>query len=325
MVNWSNIGLCSTMDGKSVEWLKTWGQAVEKVKAAGIRDSEKGMYYPQPSQSQAVGVGMGNPGKGIDYPHRSFPQIVTESTFESYDKIGKNEVIDLMKAAGIDFRALSPRNTAIKRYEMGHTGVNTTNAFALSTLNQKAKEEIDVKAMWKLVEEGKVHLRKPTKVIIDFADPRICFEAHRRHNQLDICPVVQKTALPDPSTMGEAFKLMWCNTAKMKLVKPKYVYDWNIVGPILLAYLDSNGGRKDFERLVGCYNAGYPSYARATWYRRIFGTQVARAKARKDGTTLPPRLRPSDARRVTRELRHLFVISGVGRPDSGIEYPAKGI
>ena len=75
MVNWSNIGLCSTMDGKSVEWLKTWDQAVEKVKAASIRDPGKGIIYPQPSQSQAVGVGMENPEKGINYPRPPFGVI----------------------------------------------------------------------------------------------------------------------------------------------------------------------------------------------------------------------------------------------------------
>ena len=300
--NWSHKGLCTSEDGQITKWFKK-----DKLNKDDV-------------WKQLQEDGKGYPENGITNPPLV---IVTESTFMSYDPIGRNEVIEDILKRGNLILTISPRATAHKRFALGRMGMKLTNKMKMTSANQKLKEENDTKVIYEIIKEGKVHLKVPQLVVIDFSEPAKCFELHRRH---DFEQWTGKPVLQDPSTVMNKdgkpsieFQKMWCKDAKLKLKKPKYEYEWKIVAPMYLAYLKSNGNIKNFERLVGCNSSGYPSFARATWYRRIFSTQMHRRSSAKKGIILTPRLSQTDARRVTRQLFHIFKSSdGKCYPENGM-------
>jgi hypothetical protein len=289
-VNWSGQrGLATTVDGRRVIWftgLRDWELMLETLLGQDLSASEKDLC---PS----------------DHPLLT---IFTESTFESYDWLRREQVLALAAANRVIIKVIKP--STLKDWKLRYFPTMTPedqadvffNVRALNADENKRKEALDVRILWRVATETNVHFKTAMVRPRMFDTPRLQFEVARRHGNLTTSPFGRSLVarLPDPKTLGDVFKAMFCKN------KVKVKYDLEKVGPFFLAYLESNKTREDFQRCCGFYGNGYPSYARATWARIVYGTRGRRGKAAKAKKILPSVIPPGDAQRELRHLYHLF-------------------
>lgn len=172
-------------------------------------------------------------------------RIVIESSFESYFREERNRCIDLAESLGCELLTAPSRLTEI--YRRKH--------------QIEKSDDNDSEVLFRLWEEGKIHLAKPRKTEAAKAS---------RLNRIEICrrlgwPKDRAKEfldyLPDKKNIGpEEFYML--GDGKRSLSKA-------FVLPLVAAALDvleSGGSRSDFDRIVGAFGHGYPSLYRSHFY-----------------------------------------------------------
>lgn len=290
--NWTGRGLYVKLNNDDHVVVKDWADLLSM--------SQKGTTYPE---------------KGTFNPSATLPiAVVTESTFESYNFLyGKIRAMEIIESAGGIVLTFPSRNTAMTRFALDIEKIKSNKKEDL-----KRKDRQDAEFLYRQLMDGRLHLKRAIRPMVIMAGLSEQFEAHRRDHTLASSDFADLIAgiLPPPQDTPLEFRTMWCDGDRYSLE--------NVV-PMYLAFLRSNKTRKDFEREVGTYVSGYPSFARATYYRLTMGSRQARRAAQKRNKPRPGMaaiLTQSICRRELRRLFHFMSQKGTMYPEKGTINPS---
>lgn len=177
---------------------------------------------------------------------KSGDTVLVESPFEPYHHKTRNDIIKHCETNGINLLTINPRETANERINLGMTYDEKTDGK-------------DARIIFNFLKSGKKHFpkAKPAKERpLSWTDE---VNMDRRDGWKESIKLYSLLPTSVPQEHQDA------------LVNGKKYAD-GFVLPVLRAALQvkkTGGDRNQFEKHVGSYGAGRPSYIRATFYRRV--------------------------------------------------------
>jgi hypothetical protein len=175
--------------------------------------------------------------------------VLVEAPFEPYYHKTRNDIIDYCEQNGIQLLTINPRETANERINKGIVATSENDTLDIA----------DAKIIFRFLKEGKKHFPKAKRAEEKELTWKDEVNMDRRNGWKQ--SVKMYTYLPESAPVEHADALT--NNGE---------YADGFVLPIIRAAVEvkTNGGNRNlFEKYVGNYGAGYPSYLRATFYRRV--------------------------------------------------------
>lgn len=180
---------------------------------------------------------------------KSGDTILVEAPFEPYHHKIRNDIINFCKANGINLLTINPRETANKRIELGVVAQSEEDTLDIA----------DAKIIFDFLKKGIKHFPKAKPAEEKPLTWKDEVNMDRRNGWKESLKLYSYLPTSAPSEHLDSLT----NGGK---------YADGFVLPVLRAaiHVKSEGGnREQFEKYVGSYGAGYPSYIRATFYRRV--------------------------------------------------------
>lgn len=183
--------------------------------------------------------------------HSSPCTIYIESAFESYDNNLYNSTLKLADELGTEIYTISARKTDRLRREKG----------------LEKSDETDAKLIWEIANSN-YHLKRPQQRSIRRTSRLEKANNDRRafgYTNDNPSWAEAKTYLPDYSSL-----VPWLQD----ILGDGKKYASGFVTPIIqaaLQILDDGGNRNDFDKLIGTYAHGFPSYQRASIFNKANG------------------------------------------------------
>jgi hypothetical protein len=177
--------------------------------------------------------------------------VYLESPFEPYHRTIHNEIVDYAVKNGIAIFVINPRETANERMNQGIVGKDDDD-----TLDKE-----DAKILFQFMVEKKKHFASPRPWEIRDETWQDAINSERRIGWPSGDTMLAK--LPPAKSVPDVHKDALLNGT---------IYSDGFVIPVVWAATETKkegGNRDDFERYLGNYGNGYPSYLRATFYRRV--------------------------------------------------------
>lgn len=183
--------------------------------------------------------------------HRSPCILYVESPFESYDNQRYNDTLRLANELGTKIFTISPRKTDRLRRDKG----------------LDKSDEVDATLIWEIAHSG-YHLKIPQPRDIRRVSRLAKANNDRRafgYTNANPSWAEAKQYLPPFESLEPWLQDILGNNGK---------YAEGFVTPIIqaaLQNLDDGGNRDDFDKMLGTYAHGYPSYQRAAIYNKANG------------------------------------------------------
>lgn len=177
--------------------------------------------------------------------------VLVESPFEPYHHKTRNNIIDYCEQNGITLLTINPRETSNERINQGIVAIKS---------DEDPQDIIDAKIIFNFLRQGTKHFPAAKKVEERPMTWKDEVNMDRRNGWVGSMKLYQQLPAEVPAEYLDAL----ANGAKK--------YADGFVLPVIRAavYVKSIGGdRTQFERELGCYGGGFPSYLRATFYRRV--------------------------------------------------------
>lgn len=227
--------------------------------------------------------------------------LYIESSYESYLNDVYNSTLDLAQDLSSIILTVSSRKTAQVRWP------------------RKKSDELDARIIWDIAHSG-YHLKVPKKRDLKPLGRLQQANSDRRafgYTENNPSWVETMSYLPEYFSLEPILQDVLGNKGKE--------YAEGFVNPILqtaLDVLEAGGTRPDFDKRVGTYGHGYPSYQRAAIYNRANGRVSTLVKRDlKAGLTDEEELKKERMRQVRRATRFLF---GCVKSNMGNIEPATG-
>jgi hypothetical protein len=158
-------------------------------------------------------------------------------------------------------KTVAPRSTASIRNRSEKKIVNT--------------DKNDVMVIWKIANEGKKHLAAPRKAAPRVATLHDRIQFYRRTDKLRF-PNKKISEIPEIAEIQQKLPYSSLSPEHKRFLGNGKNYDKIIMIPYEAAKTATS--RKEYEKLLGLYEHGYPSYFRSTICRRIWDSKNQKLK-----------------------------------------------
>lgn len=188
----------------------------------------------------------------VSKPEHNGIDIVIESPFESFEKEGRNEVLDAASKNSVRIFTINPRETA--NYRKEH--------------RIEKSDPIDAKAIYLMAKEGKKHLKLASRLTSEKPNKSVYRDVvslrYHGYKPKSVKPLLKY--LPPAEEVPEELK-------EVLLAGRKYNVTFVVPNVVAAKAVAERGeGRDDFDRAVGSYSHGYPSILRSNFYYRMITT-----------------------------------------------------